>query len=129
MPQNSKPTLFPKLVLCTSLSQSYHVPYDEMEDDPNPADEALRDAIHNHLVKQFRSIFLDLEMELHEAGYEAYSEFYTDTLTEDYELRLGNKGGYPADAEAIVTRFHERARQILADLPDLVSKREVSETI
>lgn len=128
MPQNSKPTLFPKLILCTSLSQSYHIPHDDMED-PNPADEALRDAIHDHLVKAFRSIFLDLEMELGEAGYETLPEFYTDTLVEDYELRIGHKGGRPADVEAIIARFHEDARQILAGLPDFVSKLEVTKPV
>ena len=129
MAKKTKPILFPKLVLCTSLSRNYYVPRDETDDNPNSADEALRDSIHEYPVKAFRSIFYDLEIELGDAGYETFTEFYTDMHFEDYELHIGNRSGQADDVEAIVKRFHKRAKKVLASLPDIIDRVEVAETI
>lgn len=107
------------------------MPLEDGEDEENadPADEVLRDAIHKHLVTAFRSILIDLETELEEAGYEVYREFYCDMLAEDYAFTLDNRLEGDDEVVTIVERFHERANATLADLPDVIGKLEVAEAI
>ncbi|WP_172122004.1 hypothetical protein [Devosia sp. 919] len=74
----------------------------------------------------FQSIFVDLERELEEAGYELFPEFYTDMLDEDYQLNVG--GNLTDEIELIMERFHERAQQILTDLPAEITNLQASLT-
>lgn len=129
--QNRKPNLFPKLVLCTYHSRYHFVPLEDGEDEENadPADEAVRDAIHKHLITAFRSILTDLETEVEAAGYQVYLEFYCDMLAKDYEFRLDNRLEADDEVETIVERFYERANATLAGLPDVIGKLEVAEAI
>jgi hypothetical protein len=107
---NKEPLLHVKLVVCTSNSLTYF----ELNDDDS-------DKLHRHMVREFKTIFSKLVIELEQLGYDVQPEFYTDTLVdEDYHLRTSIELDFGNGRED-VEHFHQQAQDILVSLADVAS--------
>lgn len=128
MADENKGSIFLKLVLDTLVFRQYHETYivnEEGADTETPFD----DALHAALVKEFRSLFVDLSMGLEDLGYEVIEEFYTDHVLDENGYELAISGDYDEDSSVVEDLrgvFEKKAGEFLADLPSLLSDMELA---
>lgn len=126
MADENKGNIFLKLVFDTLTFRLYYETC-IIDEEGDYTETPLDNALHGALVGQFRSLFLDLSIDLSCLGYEVIEEFYTDQVLSDdgYELRLS--GDYEEDSlevEKLRIVFEEKAGAFLAELPDLIANLE-----